>query len=307
MGTKHAHQLASSRARSPARRRRARRSRRRSSRSASTRRRSSSAPRRRGSPTSRASPRRSSRAPGSRPRRSRTRTSPRSRRTTSTSRSSTACATRPTSAGKLLATANIGGATTRAWALFSSAGDAMQALKGKKLAFVATGCNDAGFVDNAMLESEVDAGVLRRAHRQARSDRRDRRGRVVQDRAGGVRAGRRGKGLTKVFDTGAVPNPAFVELSGKLPAGDRRQGRRARSSATAAPARSPAGPSRSRELYTALAGRLGKLGQDRHPREPRAGAHRRQGRADRSADAASDTAMVDVRHHFVRPSGDRME
>ncbi len=32
----------------------------------------------------------------------------------------------------------------------------MQALRGKKLAYVATGCNDSGFIDNAMLESEVD-------------------------------------------------------------------------------------------------------------------------------------------------------
>src|SRR5450432_106219 len=52
--------------------------------------------------------------------------------------------------GKLLANANIGGGIARTWALFTTAGDTMQALRGKKLAFVATGCNDAGFVDNAM-------------------------------------------------------------------------------------------------------------------------------------------------------------
>src|SRR5262249_39330306 len=57
---------------------------------------------------------------------------------------------------KLLASANIGGSTSRVWALYSSSGDKMQDLKGKKLAYVATGCNDAGFVDNAMLDSEVD-------------------------------------------------------------------------------------------------------------------------------------------------------
>src|SRR2546423_1016821 len=49
---------------------------------------------------------------------------------------------------KLLAAANVGGGTTRAWALYSAGDDKMQALKGKKLAFVQTGCNDAGFVDN---------------------------------------------------------------------------------------------------------------------------------------------------------------
>ena len=57
---------------------------------------------------------------------------------------------------KLLAAANIGGSTTRAWGLYASGAGGMQALKGKKLAFIAMGCNDAGFVDNAMLESEVD-------------------------------------------------------------------------------------------------------------------------------------------------------
>jgi TRAP-type uncharacterized transport system substrate-binding protein len=58
--------------------------------------------------------------------------------------------------GRLLATATIGGGTTRPWALFSSAGDTMAALKGKKLSFIAAGCDDAAFIDNAMLESEVD-------------------------------------------------------------------------------------------------------------------------------------------------------
>src|SRR5687768_16088786 len=35
---------------------------------------------------------------------------------------------------KLLANASIGGGTSRAWALYTNAGDNMQALKGKKLA-----------------------------------------------------------------------------------------------------------------------------------------------------------------------------
>src|SRR4051794_40045489 len=57
---------------------------------------------------------------------------------------------------KVLANATIAGGPTRQWALFSSAGDTMQSLKGKKLAYVQLGCNDNGFIDNAMLESEVD-------------------------------------------------------------------------------------------------------------------------------------------------------
>ena len=56
----------------------------------------------------------------------------------------------------LLADANIGGSTSRPWALYSATGATMQDLKGKKLVYVQSGCNDAGFIDNAMLESEVD-------------------------------------------------------------------------------------------------------------------------------------------------------
>ena len=44
----------------------------------------------------------------------------------------------------------------RVGALTRAAAATCSALKGKKLAYVATGCNDAGFIDNAMLESEVD-------------------------------------------------------------------------------------------------------------------------------------------------------
>ena len=115
----------------------------------------------------------------------------------------------------LLANAVIGGGVTRPWALFSSAGNTMQQLKGKKLAFVATGCDDAGFVDNAMLESEVDPTFF-----GARVGEKDLTGAIADVSSyktaqavfapvGSV------KGLTKVFDTGSVPNPAFVEIAGK--------------------------------------------------------------------------------------------
>jgi hypothetical protein len=120
----------------------------------------------------------------------------------------------------VLANANVGGGTSRQWALFSSAGGTMQALKGKKLAFMQSGCNDNGFIDNAMLESEVDNGFW-----GARQPANDLAGAVASvssyKTAQAVFApiGSE-KGLTKVFDTGSVPNPAFVELGGNtLPAG----------------------------------------------------------------------------------------
>jgi hypothetical protein len=207
--------------------------------------------------------------------------------------------------GKLLANANIGGGTTRAWALYSSAGDTMQALKGKKLAFVATGCNDAGFVDNAMLESEVDATFF-----SARAGEKDLTGAVadvtslktaqaVFAPAGSV------KGLTKVFDTGAVPNPAFVELSSKLPAevSDKVAaavvgfGGAGAIAGWAKPAREP---------YAQLAARLAKstkTGIFATPDPVRIDAK------DVLIDPPTlrDPAFVAVRHHFVRPPGDRME
>ena len=207
---------------------------------------------------------------------------------------------------RLLAAANIGGGTTRPWALYSSAGETMQALKGKKLAFIATGCNDAGFVDNAMLESEVDPAFF-----SARSGRSDLTA-AVADVASYKTAQAvfapvgAAKGLTKVFDTGAVPNPAFVEIGGgKLPAGTSEKV--AASVIGFGGAGAIAGWTKpSREIYTALAGRMGKVvktGVLANSEPVRIDAR------DALIEPASlrDTAVVDVRHHFVRPSGGRME
>ena len=203
---------------------------------------------------------------------------------------------------KLLANANIGGGITRPWALFSSAGDTMQSLKGKKLAFVATGCNDAGFVDNAMLESEVDPTFF-----GARVGEKDLTGAIADVSSyktaqavfapiGSV------KGLAKVFDTGAVPNPAFVEIAGKLPA-DKVAGAVIGFGGGGAitgwtkPAREP---------FQALASRLArvpKTGVFATPEPVRVDAR------DVLVDPTTlrDAAAVAVRHHFVRPAGDRME
>jgi hypothetical protein len=119
---------------------------------------------------------------------------------------------------RLLATASIGGATSRTWALFSSVGGDLAGLAGKKLAFVQTGCDDAAFVDHAMLESEVAAGYF--GARVGKPELRAAVAEVVSYKGAQAVFAPVGsaKGLTKVFDTGAVPNPAFVALNGKLPA-----------------------------------------------------------------------------------------
>ncbi len=206
---------------------------------------------------------------------------------------------------KLLATASIGGGTTRAWALYSSAGETMQALKGKKLAFIATGCNDAGFVDNAMLESEVDPAFF-----GARSGKPDLTAAIAE--VASYKAAQAvfapvgaAKGLTKVFDTGAVPNPAFVDINGKLPPGIVE--RVAAAVVGYGGSGAIAGWSKpSREIYAALAGRLGKMNKAgilANPESIRIDAR------DALIDPPTlkETAVVDVRHHFVRPSGGRMD
>src|SRR5690348_9035781 len=111
---------------------------------------------------------------------------------------------------KLLADAEIGGSTTRSWALFSADASDMQGLKGKKLAFVQMGCNDKAFVDNAMLETEVDDSFF--SARVGKPDLTAAVAEVASVKGASAVFAPAGsqKGLTKVFDVGAVPNPAFV-------------------------------------------------------------------------------------------------
>jgi hypothetical protein len=206
---------------------------------------------------------------------------------------------------RLLATATIGGGTTRPWALYSSAGETMQALKGKKLAFISAGCNDNGFVDNAMLDSEVDPTFF-----SARSGKPDLTAAVAE--VASYKAAHAvfapvgtAKGLTKVFDTGAVPNPAFVEINNKLPASVVER------VSTAVIGYGGAGAiaswtKPSREIYTSLAGRMGrsiKAGVLAAPEPVRIDA--RDALIEPST--LKDVALIDVRHHFVRPSGGRMD
>jgi hypothetical protein len=206
---------------------------------------------------------------------------------------------------KLLANANIGGSASRTWALYSSSGDTMQALKGKKLAFVATGCNDAGFVDNAMFESEVDATFW-----GAKVGEKDLTGAiadVVSYKTAQAVIAPVGtvKGLAKLFDTGAVPNPAFVDLSGKQPAAttDKVQAAVVGFGGSGA----IGGWSKpTKEPFTSLASRMNRV--VKAPVLATPDAVRIDGR-EMLIDPTTlkDTAMVAVKHHFVRPPGARME
>lgn len=207
---------------------------------------------------------------------------------------------------KVLANAQIGGSTTRAWALFSNSANSMQALRGKKLAYMAAGCNDAAFIDNAMLDSEVTAGFW-----GARVGEREISGAVAavssyktaQAVFAPVTYG--SKGLNKVFETGNVPNPAFVQINdgvsssieGKVAQAVRGYGGGGAISGWSGADRGP---------YSLLAGQMQpvrKSGIFATPEPARLTA------TDVLVDPSTikDTGVVAVRHHFVRPGGGRME
>lgn len=205
---------------------------------------------------------------------------------------------------KLLAAANIGGGTSRSWALYSNSGD-LPALKGKKLAIINTGCNDAGFVDNAMLESEVDP-----AHFGSRVGKPDLSAAISEvasyktAQAVFAPSGSQ-KGLTKLFDTGSVPNPAFVDMGGKLPAATVDKVSAAvlgygGGGAISSWQKGDTG------VYRGLAGRLGRVTKQGVLVTPELV---RIDAKDVLSEPSTlkDTASADVRHHFLRPPGARME
>ncbi|MBA2542000.1 MAG: hypothetical protein H0V17_20335 [Deltaproteobacteria bacterium] len=205
---------------------------------------------------------------------------------------------------RLLANANVGGGTTRAWALFASAPGELGSLKGKKLAYVA-GCSDAAFVDHAMLESEVEANFF--GARVAKQDLTGAIAEVASYRTAQAVFAPIGaaKGLTKIFDTGAVPNPAFVAIGAstrvaavvdKVAAAVLGYGGGGAIAGWARPSRDP---------YTTFAGRLAKTvkaGVFAAPEPVRLDAK------DVLLEPATlrDPGVIDVRHHFVRTPG-RME
>jgi len=206
---------------------------------------------------------------------------------------------------KLLANASIGGGTSREWALFSGAGDTMQALAGKKLAFVQTGCNDAGFVDNAMLDSEVDASFF-----AGRVGEKELEG-AVADVASYKTAQAvfapvdAGKGLKKLFSTGSVPNPGFVVLSTKLAAGLPEKvsaavvgyGGHGAIAGWTAPSREP---------YLALAAHLNRVVKAGILAAPEP-VHVDVKDVLIEPPTLRDSALAAVRHHFVRAVGQRMD
>lgn len=206
---------------------------------------------------------------------------------------------------RLLAIANVGGGATRSYALYTNSASDMQGLRGKKLAFVATGCNDAGFIDNAMLDSEVDGGFF--AARTAKQDLTAAIAEVASYKTAHAvfaPAGA-GKGLTKLFDTIAVPNPGLVVVNSKL-AGPVIDKVGAAVLAYGGGGAIVGWLKPQRELYSALAARSARSTKQPLLATPEAV---KLDAKDVLLDLPSlrDSGLVPVRHHFVRPSGARLE
>lgn len=204
----------------------------------------------------------------------------------------------------LLANAQVGGSGSRPWALYASGASDIKPLEGKKLAYVQTGCNDNAFIDNAMLESTVDPGHF--AARVGKPDLTAAVAEVASYKAAQAVFAPVGsqKGLGKVFDTAAIPNPAFVQLNSKVPSDTAAKvgaavtgyGGGGAISGWSAP---------SKGAYSGLAGRMGKVikrGLFALP-EPQ-----RFDVKDLLIEPATldETAQTGVRQHFERPP-ERME
>lgn len=113
--------------------------------------------------------------------------------------------------------------SSKQWALYSGSGPSMQGLRGKKLAYVKTSCSDKAFLENAMLESEVDISFF--SSTVAQSDISGAVAQVASYKGADAVFAPSGsqKGLTKVFDTATVPGPAFVQIGKKTAVADKVQ------------------------------------------------------------------------------------
>jgi len=154
----------------------------------------------------------------------------------------------------VLATATTGGSTEQTWALYAKGAANLPALKGKAVAYAKTGCNDQAFIENALLESEVPASFFKLSAKDAIT------GAVTDVASGGSQAvfspplgGT--KGLTKLFDVGRVPNPAFVQLSSKV---DAAVAAKVKAAVLGFSQRSALDGWKAAESYGSLAGRMGK-------------------------------------------------
>jgi hypothetical protein len=116
----------------------------------------------------------------------------------------------------VLATATAGGDLAPRWALFAAAAGNVQELQGKKLALASSGPRDAAFIENALLDGELQIAKFFSA-RSTAPDISSAVAAVTLKKADAVFAPEsQGKGLKKIFDAGRIPNPAFCDLGAGL-------------------------------------------------------------------------------------------
>lgn len=116
----------------------------------------------------------------------------------------------------VIATATAGGDTSLRWWLLSNNATSVQELQGKVLSLASTGPRDAAFLENALLDGELQVGRFF-SNRVAAPDIASAVAAVQLKKADAVFAPETVKrDLKKVFDAGKVPNPALCDLG--LPA-----------------------------------------------------------------------------------------
>jgi len=201
--------------------------------------------------------------------------------------------------GKLLATARVGGGTSRGWGLYSRVGSNLAALKGRRLAIVGMGCREGAFVRNAMAQSEIGARyfsamVKKPSLSAAVATVATYKGAEAVFAPSGTQ-----KGLTKVFSSGSVPNPAFIQVKKGLPAAVVNKVRAAVLSFGASGA--IGGWSSGRiGIYTGLVGRMGGKtyrGSFAKPKPVRMNV----GDILIQPSTLKDTKLTDVDQHFANP------
>jgi len=119
---------------------------------------------------------------------------------------------------RVIATATTGGAVAKPWALFVAPSiPNFSALAGKRIAYAGASPRDLAFIENAILEGEVNVAKFFGA-KQSTPD--------IASAVAAVSLGKadcvvapvdRGKGLKKLFDAAPVPNPAFVLVKNGVP------------------------------------------------------------------------------------------
>lgn len=115
-----------------------------------------------------------------------------------------------------LASARIGGKTSRGWSLYAARGQTLATLRGKKLAYSASGCRDDDFIENALFESEIRLSYF--AGTSAKSTIGGAVAEVTSVRAAAAVFAPEGQagGLSALFEAGEVANPVLVAASAKL-------------------------------------------------------------------------------------------